>query len=173
MPEEQQKTEVTEVQPGTFSIAALGDYELLPEAEGLQAHISKVGTAYDWNFEKTEKVNKLVLYFEIDEPTGKGQTYQKWIGNPLAQGPNSTFGPILKAIYGDGERPTDASELVGKAVRVELETVLKDGAKRQRIVAVKKPAASQKDVVVAPKATQDEAPLEDFDLDKALDDAGV
>lgn len=154
------KVEVQDLQPGELVLSLTGDYKSLPAGEQLYAHISKVGTVDTLNFEKTEQVKKLTVSFEVDEPEGKGQTYTKWYTPSL--NPKSTLSKVLMAVYGEIPASFDPTDLVGKPVRIMLKDYEREGVTRQTVEAVFKPAKDQ--TVPA---------IEDFDMDKALDKAGV
>lgn len=125
-----------------------GDYVLVPDGEMLKVHIGKTSTVEADNFEKTEKVTKLVVPFVLDEEgDGQGQVYTSWFAPSL--NPKSNLAKLLTAVY-DGKIPSeiDPVELEGKSLRITLVNKDKDGVTKQYVDGFFKPAADQKDVVV-------------------------
>jgi len=154
-----------ELQKGEMVISAKGsDYVLVPDVEMLKVHIGKTRTVLTDNFEKTEKVNKLVVPFILDEDNeGKGQVYTSWFTPSLNEKGN--LAKLLVAVFGKIPATVDPVELEGKPLRVTLKNKDKDGVTKQYLDAYFKATSDQKDVKVEPKATQDHV-LSDDELDE-------
>lgn len=143
-----------------------GDYITVPDAEMLKVHIGKTSTVETDNFEKTEKVNKLVVPFVLDEDIeGKGQVYTSWFTPSLNE--KSNLAKLLVAVYGKIPGEVDPVELEGKSLRITLVNKDKDGVTRQYVDGFFKPAADQKDVKVEAKDVVVAAD-EDLDLIEAV-----
>lgn len=151
-----------ELEKGEMVIKAGGsDYITVPDAEMLKVHIGKTSTVETDNFEKTEKVNKLVVPFVLDEDIeGKGQVYTSWFTPSLNE--KSNLAKLLVAVYGKIPGEVDPVELEGKSLRITLVNKDKDGVTRQYVDGFFKPAADQKDVKLETKDVVVEA---DTDLE--------
>jgi hypothetical protein len=137
-----------ELQKGEMVISASGgDYTIVPDGEMLKVHVGKTSTVLTDNFEKTEKVNKLVVPFVLDEEVeGKGQVYTSWFTPSLNE--KSNLAKLLAAVYGKIPTEVDPVELEGKSLRITLVNKEKDGAIRQYVDSFFKPDKDQKDVVL-------------------------
>ena len=151
------KVEVQDLQPGELVLSIGSDYKPLEVGTLLPALITKVGTVDTMNFEKTEQVKKLTVSYEVE-----GQVYTKWYTPSL--NPKSTLSKVLTAVYGELPAKLDPTDLVGRPVQVMMKDYEREGVTRQTIDGVFKPTKEQ--VAAAPV-------VEDFDLDSALDEAGV
>lgn len=156
------------LKPGDMVISPNDDkYELLPDGEPLQAHISEVGLRTVPNkFKETDsdpdEVNKLVVKVKIDEDIpGQGQVYTGWYTPSLNE--KSKLRPLIVAALGE-VREFDPTELVGKMVRVVLVNKPKDGVDRQFPDSFLKPAKDQK-IAEVKKTTDDVQDMskEEFD----------
>lgn len=143
--------ETKELTKGEMVIkAGGGDYITVPDAEMLKVHIGKTSTVETDNFAKTEKVNKLVVPFVLDEDIeGKGQVYTSWFTPSLNE--KSNLAKLLVAVYGKIPAEVDPVDLEGKSLRITLVNKDKDGVTKQYVDGFFKPASDQKDVELESK----------------------
>lgn len=161
-----------DLQKGDMVITG-GDYTQVPDGEQLKVHIGKTSKVLTDNYEKTEKVWKLVVPFVLDEEIeGQGQVYSSWFSPSM--NPKSNFAKLLVAVYGKLPAKVDPTELEGKPLRITLVNKDKDGVTKQYVDSYFKPATDQKDVVVEqPKdvvvKTEEVIEMTEAELDELFD----
>lgn len=156
--------EYKDIAPGDMIITKSNgpEYELVPDAEMLQVHVSRVQTMLGDNYDRTAKEEKLVIGVTLDEDIpGKGQVYTGWFTKSLNEKSNLT--KLVAAVYGEIPASFDPTDLVGKMLRVTLKNKDKDGSTRQYLDGFFKAAKGQ-------SIPEDEL-VSGEDLDKAIDEA--
>lgn len=144
-----------------------GDYALVEEGEPYEAHITDVKRVWTENFDKTETVEKAVVYFELDEGDGQGQVYTKWI--TPSSNPKSVMYTLLNAVFGD-EWPEDLrlkKHLPGRTLRILFENKNTDNGTRQNVKGFLKRSKNQPETVevkVAEASIDEEGKLDYSEL---------
>lgn len=137
--------EYEELAKGEMVLKSAEDYVTVPDGEMLKCHIGEVKTVEADNYDKTEKVKKLVIGFELDEDIdGKGQVYTGWYTPSL--NPKSNLAKLVTAIYGKLPTQVDPKEFEGMPLRITLVNREREGVIRQYVDTYFKPLPEQKKV---------------------------